>query len=130
MAVWGIRYVENLTWVRLGGDCRPCQDRGGSPYFCTSHLTLLIGKRGSGPLELRHQRNCDVIVCPERHGEEMPLQVHAIIETLLPAERPPQPQSAPTAPDLLHITWNEREGTHLGQRWVRVAERAKDGHQH
>ncbi|KAL6050740.1 Myb-like domain-containing protein [Balamuthia mandrillaris] len=83
-AKWGFTYVENLAWVRQSVNNKTVEEP--SPYFRKSKLTLLIFKKmpsslngvvGSsdnddddeeetaiGDLELRHQRNTDVIFAP------------------------------------------------------------------
>lgn len=80
--VWGCKYVENLTWVHLapGGDVA----RAPAPFTRSSHSTLLMGRRGGGDLELRHQRNPDVIVQPALGGGRFPDVVREMLETLLP----------------------------------------------
>ncbi|KAL4532185.1 hypothetical protein Ndes2437B_g02602 [Nannochloris sp. 'desiccata'] len=79
---WGCKYVENLTWVHIApnGDVA----KGPSTLTRTSHSTLLMGRRGNGELELRHQRRPDVIVEPVRGGGRFPDSVREMMETLLP----------------------------------------------
>lgn len=79
---WECKYVENLTWVHIApnGDVA----RGPSTLTRMSHSTLLMGRRGSGELELRHQRRPDVIVEPVRGGGRFPDSVREMMETLLP----------------------------------------------
>ncbi len=79
---WGCKYVENLTWVHIApnGDVA----KGPSTLTRTSHSTLLMGRRGGGELELRHQRSPDVIVEPVRGGGKFPDSVREMMETLLP----------------------------------------------
>jgi len=79
---WGCKYVENLTWVHIApnGDVA----KGPSTLTRTSHSTLLMGRRGGGELELRHQRRPDVIVEPVRGGGRFPDSVREMMETLLP----------------------------------------------
>ena len=80
--VWGCKYVENLTWVHLSpnGDVA----RAPAPLTRASHATLLMGRRGGGDLELRHQRNPDVIVQPAMGNGRFPDAVREMLETLLP----------------------------------------------
>ena len=82
---WGCKYVENLTWVHIApnGDVA----KGPSTLTRTSHSTLLMGRRGGGELELRHQRSPDVIVEPVRGGGKFPDTVREMMETLLPESK-------------------------------------------
>lgn len=86
---WGFLYIENLTWVLL----HPNNSILKLDYKYTrkSHLTLLIfRKNGEGKdIELRHQRNPDVVFDTVRFAEcckpgGVPSEVYKAIETLLP----------------------------------------------
>lgn len=85
---WNYCYVENLTWVQLKPNNRVVQEC--SDGFCRSHLTLFIFRRENEgkDIDLRHQRNPDVVVDFLRgpcgaHGHT-PLETYTTIETLLP----------------------------------------------
>lgn len=52
-------YVENLVWVKHTVNNQSLIQP--YTYFNKSKSTLLLFKRGTGPLELRHQRNPDVV---------------------------------------------------------------------
>eukprot|EP00884_Botryococcus_braunii_P022634 jgi/Botrbrau1/9054/Bobra.0376s0028.1 len=88
MDSWGYSYVENLTWVYLAANNTILTVE--APYAQRSHLTLFIFRReGEGrDIELRHQRNPDVIFDCLRHvegqGQANPEEVFLTIETLLP----------------------------------------------
>ncbi|GFR49406.1 hypothetical protein Agub_g11458, partial [Astrephomene gubernaculifera] len=92
LASWGYVYVENLTWVYLtpGNGVAALAGR----HFRTSHATLLMfRKEGEGrDIELRHQRNPDVVFdCIRTRadgcGREVPAEVLTSLETLLPGGR-------------------------------------------
>jgi hypothetical protein len=136
LSYWSCRYVENLTWVQVDAQYRPRCDK--SAYLRSSHLTLLIARRdkGSNTFELRHQRNCDLIVAPELSNEDWPNKVYQIIETLLPetedtttgtstSTQTTRNQGSPLLPDLLHITWNRNDQSEIGARWMRIAEKKR-----
>jgi hypothetical protein len=90
MKKWKFEYVENLAWVQKHVNNRFVEKDW--PYFTKSKLTLLICRRGKGGLELRHQRNPDVVFdalrfTKEDEGgtrEDKPASVYTMIETLLP----------------------------------------------
>jgi N6-adenosine-specific RNA methylase IME4 len=101
MSGWGFLYVENLVWVKKSVNNKIVTQP--YKYFARSKESLLIFRkfcRGneSHPsskkdwhLELRHQRNPDVIfdfLRSKSHGvlvdEEKPEFTYNIIETLLP----------------------------------------------
>lgn len=78
-------YVENLVWVKMEPNNETAtQD---STYYRKSKMSLLIFRKGDG-LELRHQRNPDVIFDFVRNDKELtedkPEGVYHTIETLLP----------------------------------------------
>lgn len=81
-ASWGAKYVENLTWVQLGRDMQIINKP--SSFANSAHLTLLIGRRGTGDLELRHQRTPDVIIEPISGTTKVPNAARDMLETLLP----------------------------------------------
>ncbi|KAG2431763.1 hypothetical protein HXX76_009259 [Chlamydomonas incerta] len=92
LAGWGYVYVENLTWVHMS----PANAIAGLPgrHFRRSHSTLLMFRReGEGrDIELRHQRNPDVVFdcvrcLPEGGGWDAPAEVLTAVETLLPAAK-------------------------------------------
>eukprot|EP00002_Diphylleia_rotans_P033527 TRINITY_DN7139_c0_g1_i1.p1 TRINITY_DN7139_c0_g1~~TRINITY_DN7139_c0_g1_i1.p1 ORF type:complete len:416 (-),score=75.02 TRINITY_DN7139_c0_g1_i1:133-1380(-) len=89
----GFNVVENLAWIRMEPNNRPVQEP--SPYFARSKTTLYFFRKvvppasqGGKPLELRHQRNSDIIfdLARRRTGLTYPKpdSVYDIIETLLP----------------------------------------------
>ena len=81
-------YVENLTWVYMRPDNKMVHDE--SKYMRNSHLTLYIfRKHNEGKdIELRHQRNPDVVLdCIQATGDgyrKVPKETYKAIETLLP----------------------------------------------
>ncbi|CAL5228471.1 g11612 [Coccomyxa viridis] len=85
---WGFSYVENLTWVHMA----PNNTVVAAPslYARRSHLSLFIfRKSGEGKdIELRHQRNPDVLFDSVRQEEGqalgVPEEAFYAIETLLP----------------------------------------------
>ncbi|BDA48164.1 hypothetical protein COCOBI_11-4240 [Coccomyxa sp. Obi] len=85
---WGYIYVENLTWVQMAPNNTIIT--APSPYAQRSHLTLFIfRKNGEGKdIELRHQRNPDVLFDCVRKQEGqvtgVPAEAISAIETLLP----------------------------------------------
>ncbi|RKP14700.1 hypothetical protein BJ684DRAFT_6031, partial [Piptocephalis cylindrospora] len=88
---WGLRYVENICWVKL--DAAHHTIHGGlSTTIGESKMTLLI-LRKEGDLELRHQRSPDVVfdfVVPRLPGQvrdEKPSFLYKVIETLLPGAK-------------------------------------------
>mmetsp|Transcript_2503 Transcript_2503/g.3308 ORF Transcript_2503/g.3308 Transcript_2503/m.3308 type:complete len:424 (-) Transcript_2503:40-1311(-) len=89
MENWGFQYVENLVWLKQDVNNKIAKQE--YSYFRKSKKTLLIFKNADG-LELRHQRNPDVVFdfVRERYQqnvgnvEEKPEFVYHIIETLLP----------------------------------------------
>jgi hypothetical protein len=81
-------YVENLVWVHLKpNNTLECEN---SSYFKRSKTTLLIFKKGDG-LELRHQRNPDVVFDFVKNDKDWtfdkPAFTYNVIETLLPTSR-------------------------------------------
>ncbi|KXZ44950.1 hypothetical protein GPECTOR_60g727 [Gonium pectorale] len=89
LAAWGYVYVENLTWVHI----TPANAIAALPgrHFRRSHSTMLMFRKdGEGrDIELRHQRNPDVIFdCirtrEDGGGWELPNEVWGTVETLLP----------------------------------------------
>ncbi|GLC40002.1 hypothetical protein PLESTF_001771400 [Pleodorina starrii] len=89
LAGWGYVYVENLTWVHLTPANAIAAQAGA--HFRRSHSTLLIFRReGEGrDIELRHQRNPDVLfdcirTLPDCSGWDLPSEVLTTIETMLP----------------------------------------------
>lgn len=79
---WGCKYVENLTWVHLAPSGQVAS--GPARFTRRSHSTLILGRRGSQELELRHQRNADVIIAPALGDGRFPDAVREMLETLLP----------------------------------------------
>jgi hypothetical protein len=82
-------YVENLTWVYMLSNNKMVHDQ--SRYLRTSHLTLyMFRKYNQGKdIELRHQRNPDVVLdCMQSTAEggysTIPKEAYKAIETLLP----------------------------------------------
>jgi N6-adenosine-specific RNA methylase IME4 len=73
-------YIENLVWIKQ----TPANQQifESYTYFKKSKYSLLIFKKGTGRIELRHQRNCDVIF--DFVSEYKPEFVYDTIETLLP----------------------------------------------
>eukprot|EP00775_Hariotina_reticulata_P007146 gene7146-7361_t len=88
MSGWGYSYVENLTWVLLAPNHSIL--RLPSQHIQRSHITLYIFRKdGEGrDIELRHQRNPDVVFDCVRWVEgrewDVPQEVYNTIETLLP----------------------------------------------
>ena len=82
---WGAKYVENLTWVHLtaGGGIAALTPPHNAPVRA-SHSTLVMGRRGSGARQLRHQRSPDVLLSPALSGGRFPDEVRKMMETLLP----------------------------------------------
>ena len=106
MSKWGYVYVENLTWVYLGSNNKVL--RLPSRFARSSHLTLYMFRMSDKGkwIELRHQRNPDVLfdclarsmeclqptrgadVAVGRHGDvTTPDQTFETIETLLPTAK-------------------------------------------
>lgn len=124
---WGLKYVENIVWVRLGPDngfaCEP------GPHFNNAKHTLMVFKR-DGELDLRHQRNADVIFdfvapaagyAPGSARTSKPQHVFTTIETLLP--RAVYDAADPVAqPGRLLELWAER-GT-LRPSWTKLVDTA------
>ncbi|KAK9840812.1 hypothetical protein WJX81_006676 [Elliptochloris bilobata] len=85
---WGFCYIENLTWVQMAANNTVLTLP--APYAQRSHLTLLIFRKdGEGKdIELRHQRNPDVVFDCLRAGcgsaFDAPEEALVAIETLLP----------------------------------------------
>lgn len=87
---WKFHYVENLVWIKRNVNNK--FHRESYIFFAKSKLTLLILRKG-GEMELRHQRNSDVVEffvhrskddvdgCRECKPNEY---VYRVIETLLP----------------------------------------------
>ncbi|KAI9226676.1 MAG: hypothetical protein DHS80DRAFT_32484 [Piptocephalis tieghemiana] len=90
-SAWGFRYVENICWVKLDAAHQRIHD-GLSTVIGESKMTLLI-LRKEGDLELRHQRNPDVVfdfVAPRPPGQirdRKPDFLYKVIETLLPGAK-------------------------------------------
>ncbi|KAG1673975.1 hypothetical protein FOA52_015731 [Chlamydomonas sp. UWO 241] len=91
MYEWGYQYVENLTWVWTHpNNSILCE---ASAYAKRSHLSLLIFRMaGQGKdIELKHQRNPDVVFDCVRAAQardwEVPPEVFNTIETMLPTGR-------------------------------------------
>ncbi|KFM24789.1 hypothetical protein F751_3801 [Auxenochlorella protothecoides] len=92
MVSWGFMYIENLTWVYLSPNHTVSREE--SPFFASSHLTLYMFRwadRGR-EMELRHQRNPDVLFdcCLPIAGSPchaVPQAVYDTIETLLPGAK-------------------------------------------
>lgn len=126
---WGCKYVENLTWVQLkpGGQVR---EGGGAceidRYVRRSHATLVIGRRGSGDLELRHQRTADVVIAPALGGGRFPDAVRKMMETLLPDAQGGVAlgcgSQKEALPRLLEVAFHGVEQT-LRPGWVRLAQK-------
>lgn len=82
---WNFTYVENLVWIKQNIDLTVAKQ----PYyiFNKSKTSLLIFRKGD-KLNLRHQRNPDVVFDIIKRGkyltEDKPLSVYKIIETILP----------------------------------------------
>ena len=85
---WGLTYVENLVWILMNRAHKVHADTGAVyPVLNRSKLTLLVFRKGkSGSLELRHQRNADVLLdfVRDRELSEKPPHVFETIRTLLP----------------------------------------------
>jgi len=102
MSHWGFLYVENLVWVKKSVNNKIVAQP--YKYFSRSKESLLIfrkfcgasaagasnGNKKDWQLELRHQRNPDVVFDFVRKkggpvgGEDKPDFVYHVIETLLP----------------------------------------------
>jgi len=84
---WGMVYVENLAWVKQTVTNKLVKQS--SPYFHVSHTTCLMFRK-EGVIELRHQRNPDVLYDFVRHDkgwqqiEDKPDLLYYTVETLLP----------------------------------------------
>lgn len=97
MKEWDFRYVENICWFFKNINNRIAKID--SPFLKRSKLTCLIFRKQNADIELRHQRNCDVLldyVQPEDWEERKvyrkqhrPEYVYTSIETLLPDARCP-----------------------------------------
>jgi len=98
MSQWDFRYVENICWLKKTVDNKLYKEN--SQYLMKSKLTCYIFRKGNEFVELRHQRNCDIIVDfvqPEEIKgkqddapyckEHRPEFLYTIIETLLPDAR-------------------------------------------
>lgn len=120
LSSWGFSYVENLSWVLL----QPNHAILRLPYPCLqrSHITLYIFRRdGEGrDVELRHQRNPDVIFDCVRAvaGREwdVPAQVFSTIETMLP-----------TGKGLFLELWAAAEAGRAG--WTHIVEQQQEQQQ-
>jgi hypothetical protein len=84
-AAWGCKIVESLAWIELTPEGSVAAAAGGGAGGATAagHLTLVMGRRGGGGLDLRHQRTADVVVAPALGGGRFPGMVRAMLETLL-----------------------------------------------
>mmetsp|Transcript_25139 Transcript_25139/g.35221 ORF Transcript_25139/g.35221 Transcript_25139/m.35221 type:complete len:168 (-) Transcript_25139:27-530(-) len=83
---WGFEYVENIVWVKMQANNKLA--RQDHQYFKKSKSHVFIFRKGE-KLELRHQRNPDVIfdfvrTTSSTNEEEKPEFLYKIIETLLP----------------------------------------------
>jgi len=89
MSKWGFFYVENLVWVKHTVNNKNVHQP--YKYFKKSKMTLLIFRKikEGEKMELRHQRNCDVLFdfvtgLKSENQENKPTFIYTIIETLLP----------------------------------------------
>eukprot|EP01119_Soliformovum_irregulare_P009145 TRINITY_DN22305_c0_g1_i1.p1 TRINITY_DN22305_c0_g1~~TRINITY_DN22305_c0_g1_i1.p1 ORF type:complete len:508 (+),score=100.70 TRINITY_DN22305_c0_g1_i1:135-1658(+) len=86
---WGFKYVENVVWLKQKIDFEPYIES--STYFNKRKMTLHIWRKGGKDLDLRHQRNPDVVfdfVRKDKNGrEDKPEFIYEIIETLLPTPK-------------------------------------------
>lgn len=104
MTRWGYVYIENLTWVYLGSNNKIL--RLPSRFVRSSHMTLYMFRMADKgkTIELRHQRNPDVLfdcmvrsfenlaasndVCRDTLGNNLaPDETFVTIETLLPTAK-------------------------------------------
>jgi len=117
MESWDFTYVENLVWVKQTPNNQIAKQD--YKYFCRSKTSLLIFKKGDG-LELRHQRNPDVVFDFIRDdkglSEDKPEFVYTVIETLLPNAR----FDEKTGIKLLEL-WSKRGKRRSG--WVTIAQK-------
>mmetsp|Transcript_6269 Transcript_6269/g.15494 ORF Transcript_6269/g.15494 Transcript_6269/m.15494 type:complete len:474 (+) Transcript_6269:82-1503(+) len=85
-------YVENLTWVQMLPNNEMVHDH--SQYTRRSHMTLYIFRKCNAgrDIELRHQRNPDVVLdCLQSSADghaKVPQETYKAIETLLPGGVP------------------------------------------
>lgn len=56
---WGFKYVENVVWMKQRIDFEPHIES--STYFNKRKMTLHIWRKGGKDLDLRHQRNPDIV---------------------------------------------------------------------
>lgn len=126
---WGAKYVENLTWVQLDSTMKIVSKR--SRFSNNGHSTLLIGRRGTGNLELRHQRSPDVLISPVLASGRIPEAVRETLEVLLPSPSSRQRQPEFTSenvissenedPRLLEISFHGAEDT-VRPGWIVLAQ--------
>ncbi|XP_063932624.1 uncharacterized protein LOC135144525 [Zophobas morio] len=97
MARWNFRYVENICWLMKTIDNKIHKEP--APYLLKSKLTCYIFRKIDREIELRHQRNCDVVIdfvqpilggsprTDYRKCYRPDHYLYATIETLLPDAR-------------------------------------------
>lgn len=122
MSEYGFEYVENFCWVKQAANNKRL--RTSSAFFRKSKLSMLIfRKRNTGSpdtLELRHQRNPDVVWdCVTYSPEGMPSRpefLYDVIETLLPAANYDESKKRGELLDLWSPLHTRRSG------WTHVSE--------
>jgi len=89
MSNWGFSYVENFVWVKRNANLKILKQETKAKPLRRSKMTLLMFRTDNDKhLELRHQRNPDVIFDILHHDEDLleekPKFIYELIETLLP----------------------------------------------
>jgi len=121
MSQWGFLYVENLVWVKQSVNNQPMRQE--YKYFSKSkHSLLFFRKSGADGIELRHQRNPDVVFDFIRNDklltEDKPEFVYHVIETLLPTANYDQETGKGKFLELWAKSGTSRKG------WFSIAQRS------
>lgn len=88
---WGFEYVDNVIWVKLDVNNKfVLEDCARNPFFAKSKVHLFIFRKDNDAtrrLQIRHQRNADVIFDFIREDpREKPREyAYRVVETLVPS---------------------------------------------
>ena len=82
MQEWGYDYVDEITWVKMTTNRRLAKGHGF--YLQHAKETILIGKKGRDPPNLKNGVASDIIFSERRGQSQKPTQLYEIIEQLVP----------------------------------------------
>jgi N6-adenosine-specific RNA methylase IME4 len=129
MEMWGFRYVESCTWIwQQPNNQFACE---AAPLLQRSHSTVLVGRKGGGALELRHQRRCDVMLAPRRTRGEVPPALRELVEVLLPDPHRAAAKGGAAVPAeakarFLELVWPTQDATsriRAHDSWITIAQK-------